>query len=780
MSVVYPCGPGWATRNGDVLTAELSYRPDGKKAALRTWQRPEFDAALTAWFDAAADGNRVEVFADIDIGGGNRLVQVRMAHPPVTAVPRTDQARLDALKRFGGGANPYTFIPTQPRDGLPPGLGDGPPPPHGVIEPAAQWSGWLTLRLVTRTPLLLPDPETASRDTSDHPTYPVRQGPDGRPLLHGASVKGALRSAYETITGSRYGVFRGHDRALAYRQPATKPDLIPARVESDGQGGLNFRLCAWPPLPVPLYDPRARPGQRGRRLARATGAARTEITGKDGTADWRKLHGREVWYTTRDAGTPGRTRPVVNQVTLATEPRPADAAGRGWLSVTGRSIENKASERLFVSAGAPPVPVEDRHHDLWQAVLASYRDAAEYNEPGTDRAGIKLERSRHVAVGDEIARLEAGDLVYLEMDRPADRHGTGPGRRGAGPVQVTAVHPVIFGRLPYRRSPAQALDDSLHPATDLDELSPADRLFGWAPAATSGTGRRSSSGYRGRLRIEAITCLTSDWLTDHGPAGVTLAPLSSPKPTQFRFYAASDENGTPFERAAAKEDGYRSGLRGRKAYWYPSSAPDGYWKPGIAPLDSQYREWQAPPDAKPSQTSTHQGWVRDGAEFTVRLFLDAVSTPELGPLIWLASQNGCALRLGAGKPYGFGAVAVSIDWDNTELRTGEALRGCWLALHRPDPAARTDIEALAAEFDQIASENPVLAPALTAWRKVSEGIGVPTHYPRTRKEPEAETYRWFVENERVHGKNARYGFALPHVLEDDQSLPLLPQDPGNI
>lgn len=240
MSLVYPFGPVRATRNGDVLTAELSYRPDGKKARLRTWQRPELDAALTAWFDAAADGEHVEVIADVDISDGH-VVQVRMAKPPVVPTPRPDQARLDALERFDGGINPYTFIPTPPREGLPSGLGNGAPAPHGVMEPATQWSGWLTLHLVTRTPLLLPDPETASLGADEHPTYPVRQGPDGQPLLHGASVKGALRSAYETVTGSRYGVFRGHDRALAYRRPATKPDLIPARVESDGQGGLQFR-----------------------------------------------------------------------------------------------------------------------------------------------------------------------------------------------------------------------------------------------------------------------------------------------------------------------------------------------------------------------------------------------------------------------------------------------------------------------------------------------------------------------------------------------------------
>ena len=117
------------------------------------------------------------------------------------------------------------------------------PAPHGVIDPDGQWSGWLTLRLVTRTPLLLPDPETATRDADDHPTYPVRLGPDGQPLLHGASVKGALRSAYEAVTGSRYGVFRGHERALAYRQPGHHAERDP------GPGGTRRpRRPAFPPV----------------------------------------------------------------------------------------------------------------------------------------------------------------------------------------------------------------------------------------------------------------------------------------------------------------------------------------------------------------------------------------------------------------------------------------------------------------------------------------------------------------------------------------------------
>ncbi|MBV9381315.1 MAG: TIGR03986 family CRISPR-associated RAMP protein [Streptosporangiaceae bacterium] len=668
-------------------------------------------------------------------------------------------------ERRGGAPNPYTFIPTSPRTGLPEGLGDGPPPSHGLIDPATQWSGWLVLRLVTRTPLLLPDAEAATADPDKHATYPVRVGPDGLPLLHGASVKGALRSAYEAVTGSRYGVFRGHERALAYRRPASRgdrPDVTPARVESDGKAGLRFRLCK--ALPVPLYDPPPRQGHapQTRRKARAVGAAEIQIKNGDKTPNWGALHGEEVIFTIRQTGRPPRTRPVVDTVRLADDAAAGDRGRRGWLSVTGRSIERKISERLFVPAGGAAIPVEEHHHAQWRAVLASYHDAAEYNEPGLDGAGQRLERPRHVILDGQVPeRLGEGDLVYLERD-----HDTGA---------VTAILPVYIGRLPYQMAPAELLDESLHPATDPSELSPADRLFGWVPPE-SATGRAPASGYRGRFRITSVYCETSDWRTDFGN-GVTLAPLGSPKPTQSRFYAASDPAGSPARRGTAKEEGYREGggLRGRKAYWYPSAVPGEYWTPGNTEADV-IREWQQPPDAKRSQTSTHLGWVREGTEFTIRLFIDAVPRAELAPLIWLGIQDGCSLRLGAGKPLGFGAVTVNVDWDATELRSQEALRGCWLGLRRPDPSPREQVEVLAAEFERQAMSSPALAPAITAFRKIAMGLPAPACYPRTQREPEAETYHWFVENDRIKSRRVRYGFALPHVLEENQDMPFLPRD----
>lgn len=764
MTVLLPRGPGWVTRQGDALVGELSYRPDGKKLVSRTLRAADldFDSPLTAWFAAAVDGDEVEVFVDVSDGQARR---VRMAHPPLVVVPATNPSRIQDADRFGGAANPYTFLPAPPRHDLPPALADGPPPSHGRIDVDAQWSGRLRLRLTAVTPLLLPDPEHRNvNPENDHPTYPVRVGPDGRPLIHGASFKGALRSAYETVTASRFGVFRGRGQPLAYRRPASKqdrPKVTPARVEADGVGGLQFRLCTAvpvplydPPEPVPLHDPpdAARPRRKA-------------VIDGDPDAGWGKLHGKQV---VADIRTTASGRDVVDRVYLDT-PAPGPDQKQGWLSITGRSIGQKSSERLLVPARERPIRVAAEHHAFWEAVLVSYYDAAQYNDPAAVDTRVEIERSRHVDIDaprPDHARLQEGDLVYLDLD--------------AGRSKVTGVHPVMIGRLPFATAPHDRLDSSLTPAPTLADLSPADRLFGWA--APESTGRRSpSSGYRGRLRVGSITCRTEEWRTDHGPDGVALAPSGTPKPTQFRFYSAADPAGEPVSTKTPKSDAYRGGggLRGRKTYWHPNNVDDAYWTPGPAGQEAggRFREWQAHPEAKASQTATHLGWVKTDTEFTAEIFLDAVTGDELAPLLWLARQDGCALRLGAGKPHGFGAVRVEIDWEGTELRTAESLRGCWLDLRRPDPTPQPQVEALADTFENLATTDRHLAPIVAAWRKVAAGLDIPIHYPRTSRQPEAQTYRWFVANERIVNGQTAHGIALPHVLEDDQRLPYLPPSP---
>ncbi|WJK38457.1 hypothetical protein O7608_18310 [Solwaraspora sp. WMMA2056] len=186
------------------------------------------------------------------------------------------------------------------------------------------------------------------------------------------------------------------------------------------------------------------------------------------------------------------------------------------------------------------VPITDDHKRYWQSVLRAYDLAHGYNDPQAtyrrDPATAKgIVRSKHVPSTRELRELPAGTLVYVRHDKSRD--------------EITEVHPVMVGRLPFAAAPDDLLPPSLRPAQDRDQLSPADRLFGWVPSGGGDDGSGANdgaSGYRGRLRVRSVTCVTPDWKpTDFPPDGVVLAPLSTPKPTQSRFYAASDNGGTP-------------------------------------------------------------------------------------------------------------------------------------------------------------------------------------------------------------------------------------------
>ncbi|WP_405107977.1 TIGR03986 family CRISPR-associated RAMP protein [Micromonospora sp. NBC_01405] len=803
--------PAELTKQGGVLEGVIRSSDKAKDRLPKQLPRTEWDATLTEHVDSMADGETVEVEVTISlVDSGKRTA--RLVGVAALAKVAHDIDRNKLLVEADGFVNPYTFVPTLPRSDqhgtrlAGTGLDDAPPFSH-ARHVDGQWSGTLALTLTTVTPLLLPVP--ADTQPKDGPrTFDVRVDPKGRPLIHGASFKGALRSAYETVTASRYGVFFEHDDRLAYRVPANAAlDLTPARVCQAEDGTRFFRLCrgdagwletsrernevqyaAW----VPAYQ--VRPAQQ---LGDLAGKALTELHG-------RPLHARvvlhqyerhdrgpltqfQVWRVTHLAGSRDEIRKGGRAVSAAsaersgrltpvsgTEPRIV----RGWLSASGYSIGSKHDERLFVESPDPvDVPLTPEHERFWQSVLRAYDVAQGYNDPhatysrATTASSRKVTRSRHVPSSEELRGLPEGTLVYVKYDTRAG--------------DITQVHPVMIGRLPFDAAPGELLHPSLRPAQDRGQLSPADRLFGWVPPGRRDDGGETNdgaSGYRGRLRVRSITCTTEDWRpASFPPEGVTLAPLSSPKPTQFRFYAAPDPAmGMPGPPRTGKAGGYApgSGLRGRKMYRWREEKPD-HWQPSEArerAKDEKAPGYLALPghEQHSTQLVRHRGWVRPEATFQVELFLDGVPEAELGALLWLLTRDRNApLRLGAGKPYGFGVVTAQLDPDRTRLWDAGGVRAGWLRLNRPDPVGAERLTALANRFDATARANEVLYEATESYLKAAAPVTAPVHYPRESPEPQAESYKWFVENDKdKHGR----GWALPHVRDPEQRLPYLAKD----
>ena len=392
--------------------------------------------------------------------------------------------------------------------------------------------------------------------------------------------------------------------------------------------------------------------------------------------------------------------------------------------------------------------------------------------------------SRHVCVsGTE--DLKGGDLVYARVDDNG---------------KIVGLYPVMISRELQGASPESLLPPRLRPATALDDLSPADRVFGWVKPEGHGA-------WRGSLRIGAVRCETDDAIEELGDEvdgnGLPLAILSTPKPQQARFYVARDacggaqDDGLPKDKAAYA---HGKGLRGRKVYPHHAlvSSDADYWDAKEAFADARqheavalkvngrqvYREYVRHPKKPEDPSSNHDDqnrsiteWVKPGATFTTWLEVENLNEAELGALLWLLTlPDGHYLRLGYGKPLGFGSVRVELQ--GVDLVSGAGRRQQFTTLlpvklskeqHVDDSevAQQCFVKVFQAAIEEAyGTGGPgsfTRVPFIAAFLKAAKGIeNMPVHYPRTAQQPDpkGENFRWFGDNEAKNGLH----LALPDLV----------------
>jgi CRISPR-associated protein (TIGR03986 family) len=399
---------------------------------------------------------------------------------------------------------------------------------------------------------------------------------------------------------------------------------------------------------------------------------------------------------------------------------------RGWAAVTGNEIVNKRGERvrvprkhderLFFYAGQSPAPPSltpdardrDRLEQDWRAVIESIDRTPSFN-----------------------TSLHTGRLAYAVISA---------GSRGG--FRVESLQPVMISRRRYRSSPMELIKPlRLDPATTLGELSSAERLFGWA--ALSRTADDAHGAVRGRLRVGPVVSSPACPITTHDPP-LLLTTLNAPKPQNDRFYAASDKHGTPLVAEAERGTGFApgGGLRGRKVY------------PHQGALSEEHRGI----GERVKSNASVREWIAEKSQFTFELTLDDVEVVAAGALLWLLSLGeDHHVKLGGGRPLGFGSV--SLKCDQIELSDGDGIRAGIRALARPEPLDATRRGELVAAFREAVKESYgrdfTEVPFIAAFLAASTGnVGsqvaeLPTHYPRItpHADPEHPMYEWFAENE---------------------------------
>ncbi len=663
--------------------------------------------------------------------------------------------------------NPYNFLPALPRVGdagaplMPEGLGDGAPPGHHRWH-SDRWSGEIAVTMRVITPLLLmrqPTAGEAAAGESKHRDLEVATTSDGLVDLAPTQLKGMLRSVYEAVTNSRLGVFQ-HDDRLGHRQPADgKAQLRPAIVEAADRVLIPGCLV----LNGKRFDPVVK--------------VKAWSQGEDRTWQYRGFaHGDEVDVVIRLVG-----RGVVQGWRAESLHQPDEATGtpgcyvvRGRLHAPGPTIKGKHSERLFVTEVLDGDLTQEAH---WVIPVETGKTLVD----GLCEL-VKHQRSIHRSAGsdDVWEGKEPWKYTGHEPGRTAwSRHLYDVGGRGepppwvgpdtrmplpAGAVvtcwygrQPERLQPVMIGRSLYRDPPGKLLHESLHPAATLGELSPADRVFGWAWQRRKPEDQRPDpAAHRGQLRVVRVRAPRADDAVENLTTPLTVAPLSAPKPSQGRFYLGEKKAGGTAGTMPSKTqrgqffDPRKQVLRGRKVYPHQQ----GLENLSLTQLRGRFDYDRARPGDRPlqdSQNATLHQWVRPGAEFTFTVQVSDLGALELGALLWLldpalSGKGGkpARHRLGMGKPLGFGSVELSARPDETHLYTGEQMaRRLEVLAHRPEPA---DWSGLAAGFEAAMSEQ--LGAVLAAVRTALVGFTdeSPVHYPRTaERQP---TYEWFTANEK--------------------------------
>lgn len=694
--------------------------------------------------------------------------------------------------------NPYNFVPAPPRNTTHVDLGDHAPIGHHRYH-GDRISGIIRVRMTLKTPLLLPDAARSHEHKEDnaalgikkgHKDFPVRLDVDGKPLVPPTSIKGMLRSGYEAVTNSRLAVFAGHDRELAYRMATNEAlGLIPARVEGDqlvllpGTSGIERRqdepmYAAW----LPRYN-------RGQLdpLRFPDGSLPQH---RDAVTCWvvevRHHSGRFSFWGVRNIFRRGQVAGMPDAECLQVD---------GYVCITGANIDRKHDERVFFVHGreARRLPLTSTLRRRWNELICNYRSTHEQELAERVRRGERPDQylgrepgrtawSRHVYQPGE-DQLADGSLCYAALDREGS---------------VVALYPVMISRKLYALSPLQLLPRTLQPAANLQELSPADRVFGWVSQKGQGV-------YRGNVRIGPVTCESPNSIEHFGELGLPLAILGQPKEQQARFYVAASPNGEAQSDGMKKEqtgycknaDGTDKGLRGRKVYPHHAGLPADHWHEPMIDRTQRangghFQEYRRPrlngQEQRDNQNRSIHGWVKPETTFAFDLHVTNLSQVELGALLWLLSlPDEHYHRLGGGKPLGFGSVRLDIDDRNTHLHDGNGWRAFYSTLDPRTPPELNHEDVIKSYKEAVIGAygpNPAFDEVsfIKAFLRMAKGFddNLPIHYPRARQQgqadpvpphPEGLAYQWFVVNDRT-GRDAGPQASLPD-LATDSGLPML-------
>lgn len=527
---------------------------------------------------------------------------------------REAQLRADNGSYF---VNPYTFVPF-------PEMGDDEvgslrkaPPGHDRLGPE-RFIGSITVHWALDSPLMVhgTEDETGWK-------FPRIQN---KPVVLGSSLKGALRSMHETLTGS---CLRVVDLSFVpvYRQQMAVQDASWQMIRIDEvDDGFPRKVTV-------CQETRWVDQKKIHPIVPATSLTTGNTVDLEG------------------ASTPKHQR--LEHVGTVTK-------GTGWLLLLSHSQARRGNHPYNVAAGKLPedqgeIAVTEEAYDLYQDLVEGTDDLRRYPSDISDRPSLEKVHFPYNREGPEFLvgqrqvasrSLNVGDVLWGKV-------------KGQKIVELSRA---AIWRTKGEGSLKERIPPYLYPCDDPTSLCPSCRLFGSTAEAGSdtqdGQGAEQQS-YRGHVLVESIRF--SDYKTE-----LRTMVMASPRPGSGHTYlrtllpaANSDSERPSFNWSKGDAGaGQPRQLRGRKWYWA---------------------------DGQPSRdTNTGNEKMETKAECmlegsaTTTLRFENLSKSEIGGLLCALipglllesekekhdgydKEGEIAFVIGGGKPFGYGRMVADID-----------------------------------------------------------------------------------------------------------------------
>ena len=491
--------------------------------------------------------------------------------------------------------NPYNFVPLNKIDRI----------IDGTRTEGKLHTGYLDCRLYTLTPLAIPDTAEKTDDpqAQDHYYYPFMRI-NGHEMIPGSSLRGVIRSIYETVTDSCMVTSR--DETFSQRvspKEVFHPGIL-MRNQKKSWDLFDAKRVVW--------DIRARTVCNSYRVNR------------NNEYSW----GDTVFVTKKSYGNYDKVIDI--------RKHEFPGAEQGYVFI-GEHFVNKNAEGVFIKknlmyeAGDPKLQTAIRG---LEATLQVYKNpSVNRNLESNDHSGYK---------GYETAKKGGAIPIWYRKDNNGNLY----------------LSPAAIGRITYTHTMKSFAGE---PCSDRTRLCKACSLFGMI-------GTNDGSGYGSKVRVTDAICQNNTGtmnatLKELGSPRTSYLPFYSVDGKGYDDDGAQIR-GRKFYwhnmKAQNKDKSYCAEITSSRQMQKATTS-------SFNPNHSRSSRNSSVHSVEKTKRNATMELLKPHAEFTFRVYFDKISTQQLQELEWALTlgentkDSKLCYKIGHGKPLGLGSVKIVIE-----------------------------------------------------------------------------------------------------------------------